>query len=138
MTESQAEAAPHHCSLVKYRRACKAATHIESTRYSCVVMGFPGGASGKEPPAETEDVRDLGSTPGSGQSPGGKHGNAVQYSCLENPMDRGAWRATVRGAAKRWTQLKQPSTHAHTHSPFGTEAGLCVEFTLKPSTRQYS
>ena len=78
----------------------------------CVVMGFPGGASGKEPPAETEDVRDLGSIPGSGQSPGGKHGSAVQYSCLENLMDRGAWWATVHGVAQIWTRLKQLSTPA--------------------------
>ena len=39
------------------------------------------------------DVRDVGSIPGSGRSPGGRHGNPLQYSCLENPMDRGAWRA---------------------------------------------
>ena len=46
----------------------------------------------KKPPASAEDVRDVGSIPGSGRSPGGEHGNPLQYSCLENPMDRGAWR----------------------------------------------
>ena len=45
---------------------------------------------------------DLGSVPGSGRSPGGGHGNPLQCSCLENPMDRGAWRATVHGVAKSW------------------------------------
>ena len=48
-----------------------------------------------------------------GRSPGGGHGNPLQYSCLENPMDRGAWWATVHGIAKTQTQLKQLSTHAH-------------------------
>ena len=47
-------------------------------------MGFPGGASGKEPAANTGDIRDTGLIPGSGRSPGGGHGNPLQYSCLEN------------------------------------------------------
>ena len=46
---------------------------------------------------------DLGSIPGSGKSPGGGLGNPLQYSCLENPMDRGAWQATVHGVAQNWT-----------------------------------
>ena len=45
----------------------------------------------------------MGLIPGLGRSPGGEHGNLLQYSCLENPMDRGAWQATVRGVAKSWT-----------------------------------
>jgi len=52
--------------------------------------GFPGGASGKEPSSNAGDVRDTGS----GRSVGGGQGNPLQYSCLENPMDRGAWQAT--------------------------------------------
>ena len=51
-------------------------------------------------PAKAGDVRDKGSIPGSGQSPGGGHNNPLQYSCLENPMDRGAWWATVPGVAE--------------------------------------
>ena len=54
----------------------------------------------KNPPANAEDVRDMGSIPGLGRSPGGGHGNLLQYSCLENPMDRGAWRATVHRVAE--------------------------------------
>ena len=46
------------------------------------------------------DIRDVGSIPGSGRSPAGGHGNALRYSCLENPMDRGAWQATVHGDAE--------------------------------------
>ena len=53
-------------------------------------MSFPGGASGKERAAIAGDMRDLGSTPRKGRSPGGGHGDPLQYSCLENPMDRGA------------------------------------------------
>ena len=66
----------------------------------------------KNPPANTGDGRDTGSIPGSGRSPGGGHGNPLQYSCLENPMDRGTWKATVHGVAKSWTRLKRLSTHA--------------------------
>ena len=51
----------------------------------------------KYPPTSAGDPGDLGSIPGSGRSPGGGRGNPLQYPCLENPMDRGAWRATVRG-----------------------------------------
>ena len=54
----------------------------------------------KNPPANAEDVRDSGSIPGSGRSPGGKNGNPLQYSCLGNPMDRGGWQATVHGVTK--------------------------------------
>ena len=63
----------------------------------------------KKPPANAGDKRDMGSIPGSGRSPGGGHNNPLQYSCLENPMDRGAWWATVHRVAKNWTQLKQLS-----------------------------
>ena len=54
----------------------------------------------KNPPADAGDVRDAGSIPGLGRSPGGGHGNPLQYFCLENPMDRGAWRATVHGVTE--------------------------------------
>ena len=57
-------------------------------------------------PTNAGDLRDKGSIPGSGRSPGGGHGNPPQYSCLEIPMDRGAWRATVHGVAQSWTRLK--------------------------------
>ena len=60
----------------------------------------------KNPPANAGDARDLASIPGSGRSPRGEHGNALQYSCLENPIDREAWQAIVCGFAKRKTQLK--------------------------------
>jgi len=60
-------------------------------------QGFPGGASGKEPTCHSNegDIRDPGSIPGSGRSPRGGHGNPLQYLCLENSMDRGAWWVTI-------------------------------------------
>ena len=57
----------------------------------------------KNPPANAGDIRDAGSIPGLGRSPGGGHGNPLQYSCLENPMDRGAWQALVHRVAKSQT-----------------------------------
>ena len=60
-------------------------------------QGFPRGTVAKNPPAR---ARDAGLMPGSGRSPGEGSGNPLQYSCLGNPMDRGAWRATVHGVAK--------------------------------------
>ena len=67
----------------------------------------------KNPAASTGGVRDLGSIPGLGRSPGGGRGNRLRYSCLENPIDRGAWRAVVHGVTKSRTRLKLLSTHAH-------------------------
>ena len=66
----------------------------------------------KNPPAPTGDVRGVDSIPGSERSPGEGNGNLLQYSCLENSMDRGAWWATVHGVAKSQTQ---PSTCTHMH-----------------------
>ena len=61
----------------------------------------------KNPPASAGAIRDLGSIPGRGRSPRGEHGSPVQYSCLENPMDRGAWWAAIQWVTKSWTRLKQ-------------------------------
>ena len=59
----------------------------------------------KNLPANSEDIRGVGSIPGSGRSPGAGHDNTPQYSCLENPMDRRAWGATGHGVAQSWTRL---------------------------------
>ena len=63
----------------------------------------------KNLPASEGDVKDVGL----GRSPGGDHGNPLQYSCLENHMDKGAWWATVHKVAKNWTRLRQLNTHTH-------------------------
>ena len=69
--------------------------------WACL-RGFSGGSDGKE---STCNAGDPGSIPGLGRSPRGGHGNPLQYSCLENPMKRGTWWATVHGVANRWTRL---------------------------------
>ena len=67
-------------------------------------------------PANAGDIRDVGLIPGSGRAPGGGHSNPLQYSCLENPTDRGAWSAMVRSVAQSWTRLKPLSMHARAHA----------------------
>ena len=78
--------------------------------------GFSGGTSGKKKKkprlANAGDIRDVSSIPGSGKSPGGGHGNPIQYSCLENPMDKGAWRATVHKVSK--SDTTEATKHART------------------------
>ena len=90
---------------------------------------FPGGASGKDPLANAGDVRDAGSVPGLGGSPGGGHGNPLQYSCLENPMDRGVWWATVHSVANGQTQLQQFNIAFKHMNPFfeDTHTTICLE-----------
>ena len=82
---------------------------VDSVDYSSTpsgaVHGLPWWLSGKESACNAEDSGDAGLIPGSGRSSGGGHGNPLQYSCLENPMDRGAWQATVYSIAKSQTQL---------------------------------
>ena len=73
--------------------------------------GVPGGASGEEPTVNAGDIREAGSIPGLGRSPGEGHGNPLQCSCLENVMDRGAWQITVHRVAKSRTQLKRLNIH---------------------------
>ena len=66
------------------------------------LAGFPGGSGGKESACNTGG---LGSIPGLGRSFGGGHSNPLQYSCLENPLDKGTWRATVHVVVKSWARL---------------------------------
>ena len=78
-------------------------------------MGSPGGIMVKKLPVNTGDIRDAGSIPGLGRSPGGGHGNPLQYSCLENPMDRGGWWATIRTLAQESDMTEKClSTHSRT------------------------
>ena len=80
--------------------------------HSVLTMGFPHGSDGKESACNAEDP---GSIPGSGKSPGERNGYPFQYSCLENPIHRGAWRTTVHEVPKSWAWL---SDCTHTHSPY--------------------
>ena len=79
-----------------------------------ISLGFPDGLAGKESACNAGDVGNVGVIPGSKRSPGEGHSNSLQYSCLENPMDRGAWWATVQGFTKSQTCLID--THVHTHT----------------------
>ena len=85
-------------------------------------MGFPGRLVVKNLPVKAGDARDMGSVPGLGRSPGVGSNNLFQYSCLENYMGRGAWWATVHGAANSRTWLSTAHTcmrvraHTHTHT----------------------
>ena len=87
-------------------RGCSLLIIVITTHWTCQVA-----LEAKNPPASAGDVKDMGSVPGSGRSPEGGHGNPLQCSCLENPMDRGAWRARVHKIAKSQTRLKRLRTH---------------------------
>ena len=80
-------------------------THVDSDP-TPNVSGLPQWLTGKESACKAGNTGVAGSILGSGRSPGGGRGNSLQYSPLENPKDRGAWRATVHRVAKSWTQLK--------------------------------
>ena len=73
---------------------------VEALRHVLRGKGFPGGTSDKDAATNAGDVRDKGSIPRLGKSPGGGNGNPLQCSCLENPMDPGAWKATAQRVAK--------------------------------------
>ena len=77
---------------------------------------LPDGASGKEPTCQWRRHKRCGLIPGWGRSPGGGHGNPLQCSCLENPMDEEARQATVHRAAKSQTRLKRLNIHTHRYT----------------------
>ena len=92
----------------------------------CQVKGFIGGSDGK---VSACNAGDLGSIPGSGRSPGEGNGTPLQYSFLENPMNRGAWWATVHGVAKSRTRLSDfttTATYARLKHPNVTVSTLCI------------
>ena len=78
------------------------------------VTVFPDGSAGKESACNEGDTEDIGSIPGSRRSPEGGHGNPLQYSCLDNPTDKGAWRAAVQRVTKSRTRLSDYSVYTHT------------------------
>ena len=93
---------------------------------SLAYTDFPGGSDGKESDCSVGDPSFIS---GSGRSPGEENGNPLQYPCLENPMDRGSWRATVHGVTKSQPWLQGLThTHTHTHTHFSI-------YTWMPATR---
>ena len=99
-----------HCPLFDlYRRQLMAILDLVASNHfilcpQAMPLGFPGVLAGKNPPG---NAGDTGSIPGSGRSSGEGNGNLLQYSCLGNPMDRGAWWATVHGVAKELDTTEQ-------------------------------
>ena len=91
--------------------------------YACI-LGFLGDTVVKILPASAGDARDSGSVPDLRRPPGEGNGNPLQYSCLGNPMGRGAWQTTVHGVAKSQTQL---STHTHTHTHAHAHMYFCTD-----------
>ena len=87
-------------------------------------MGFSDGLAVKNPARDAGNAGDVGSIPGSGRSPGGENGNPRQDSWLENPMDKGAWWATVHGVAKSRTgpNRAEQREHTHMHTSQGAQA----------------
>ena len=108
-----------------------------------VVGGFPGGASGKEPACQCRRCKRFRFDLWVGKIPGEGNGNLLQYSSLENLMDRGAWQATVHGITKSWAWLSSHThTHTHTHSVYMLMLlsqfvpplpPLCPKVSLRPS-----
>ena len=94
-------------SQTRLKRLSSSSLHLRASQVLLVV---------KNPPANAGDVRDMGSIPRLGRSPGEGHDNPLQYSCLENPMGRRAWQATVHRVEHNWTRLKQLSTRAQPSS----------------------
>ena len=100
---------------------------------------FPHGSVVKNLPANAGDAGDVGLIPGSGRSPGGGNGNPLQYSCLENPMDRGAWWATAHGVTQSQACLP---THAHekqaspSHGKGPDRPSACVSGLLQRQLQQ--
>ena len=91
-----------------------------------VALGFPGTSVVKNLPANAEDAGDIGLIPGLGRSPGEGNGNPLQYSCLENSLDRGAWQAVAHGLTKGQTRL---SMYAYMHTALGNSLKVKVKLT---------
>ena len=114
----------HTCTLMSGPRCMERSSlpHQDDSPpviWGIVMLGYPGGASGKEPACLHRRCKTYGSIPGSGRSPQGGHGYPLQCSCLDNPRDRGSWWATVNRGAKSQTR---PCTHIykmknHRHKP---------------------
>ena len=102
----------------------------------CVYTGFPSGTVMKNPPANARDTRNAGLIPGWWRSPGERNGNPLQYSCLGNPMDRGAWQVIVHRVTKNWiwlhdwehTEHIHRYTHIHTYIYSFSFFFFCISF----------
>ena len=120
------------CKRERYPWSCLAhktqRSHFSANVFGhpqCVLRGFPGGSMVKNPLANPGDVGDSNSIPRSGRFSGGWNGNPLQYSCWKNPLDRGAWWATVYGVPTSQTWLSYWA-NLHTHNAHWTKPGPMV------------
>ena len=90
------------------------------------LTSFPGDSAIKTLPAKAGDIGDSGLIPGWGRSPGGGNGNPLQYSCLENPMDRGSWWAIVHGSQRVRRDLAPEHTHMHSTYANMSNTNTCL------------
>ena len=93
MSDPQRPHGPQPTCMAIINKGCYNQSHLD----------FPSSSAVKNPPAMQEPKGDAGLIPRLGRPPGGEHGNPLQYTCLENSMDRRAWRAIVHGVTKSWT-----------------------------------
>ena len=129
MYDNNSPESGHRGKLPQHNKGRIQQTHI--------ILRLPCGSAGKEATCNSGDIKDVGLIPGSGRSPGGGHANPLQYSGLENPKDRGAWRATVHTVTKSWTRLKRLNTHTHTvitHQQQGIKSTLPFPFSGEQET----
>ena len=94
-------------------------------------QGFLSGTSGKEPAFNAENIKDAGLIPGLGRSLGGGQDNPLQFGCLDNPMDRGAWQSMVHWVAKNWTRLKPLRMRGYMQPKY-TNVDILWKFHVQP------
>ena len=99
-------------------------------------LGFPGGLAVKNQPTNAGDTGDTGLIPGSGRSPGEGSDNPLQYSCLGNPMNRGAWPATVHRITKQWDRTKQPNNNKSSISGVSPKHALSLQMVLMKTPKR--
>ena len=106
---------PTYLSRWQKKCSCPSVLYVRTFPLSTIIIGvgFPRDSVGKEPTCSVGDSGDMGSFPRLGRSPGVGHGNPLQHSCLQNPMDSGAWWATVHRVAMSLTWPKRLSMHTH-------------------------
>ena len=99
-------------SILSTKILCHLLSLLRGLHLGPMSTDFPDDASGKAPGCQCRSYKECGCIPESGRSPGGGHSNLLQYSCLENPMNRGVWWATVHRVSKNQTRLKWLKTNA--------------------------
>ena len=111
------------CQALSYGVICYRVIYTTTHTIVTIYLGFPGGASGKE---SIGDIKDVGSIPGVRKLPWRRAWRSTPVFLPKNPMDRGAWQATVHRVTKSWTQLKQLSMHAYSYIYYILYIYICI------------